>query len=177
MAAAGQTLALDAQQKSKLDQVAEGRCARAGLYHRVVDTATTQIADRGEIHTAALHELRTTDRTRHGHPRATAAGNIVGVRLGENDAQRNALRSAEEVVLRARLAAIGWVRSSFFPRAPQGPKSCRPRHRRSRVFPPREGARAALGAANPTAACVRGRCAAAASASGAADQPPPKAQH
>ena len=40
---------------------------------------------------------------------------VVAVSFGENDTQRNALRIAEEVVLRARLTAIGWVRSSFFP--------------------------------------------------------------
>jgi hypothetical protein len=37
------------------------------------------------------------------------------VRLGQNDIDRDALRVDEEVVLAARLTAIGWVRSSFFP--------------------------------------------------------------
>ena len=40
---------------------------------------------------------------------------VVAVGLGQDDAQRNALRVDAEVVLAARLAAIGWVRSSFFP--------------------------------------------------------------
>ncbi len=41
--------------------------------------------------------------------------NVVAVGFGKNDAQRNALCVAEDVVLRARFTAIGWVRSSFFP--------------------------------------------------------------
>jgi hypothetical protein len=39
----------------------------------------------------------------------------VSVCFGQNDAQRHALRVTEEVVLRPRLTAIGWVRSSFSP--------------------------------------------------------------
>ena len=41
--------------------------------------------------------------------------NVVSVRFGQNNAQGNALRVAEDVVFRARFTAIGWVRSSFFP--------------------------------------------------------------
>ena len=41
---------------------------------------------------------------------------VVAVGFGQHRAQRNALRVNAEVVLAARLAAIGWVRSSFFPR-------------------------------------------------------------
>jgi hypothetical protein len=40
---------------------------------------------------------------------------IVAVGLGQNDVDRCALRVDEEVVLAARTAAIGWVRSTFFP--------------------------------------------------------------
>src|SRR3990172_10255954 len=40
---------------------------------------------------------------------------VVAVGLGQDGAQRNALRVDAEMVLAARLAAIGWVRSSFFP--------------------------------------------------------------
>lgn len=40
---------------------------------------------------------------------------VVPVGLSEDDAQRNALRLDQEVVLATRLTAIGWVRSSFFP--------------------------------------------------------------
>jgi hypothetical protein len=40
---------------------------------------------------------------------------VVPVRGGQNRGERNALRFREEVVLAARLTAIGWVRSSFFP--------------------------------------------------------------
>ncbi len=40
---------------------------------------------------------------------------VVTVGFGENNAQRNALRVAKDVMFRARLTAIGWVRSSFFP--------------------------------------------------------------
>ena len=40
---------------------------------------------------------------------------VVAVGLGEDHAQREALRFDQEVVLAASLTAIGWVRSSFFP--------------------------------------------------------------
>lgn len=40
---------------------------------------------------------------------------VMPVSLGQNDIDRDALRVDEEVVLAARLTAIGWVRSTFFP--------------------------------------------------------------
>ena len=40
---------------------------------------------------------------------------VMPVRLGQNDVDRDALRIDEEVVLAARLTAIGWVGSTFFP--------------------------------------------------------------
>lgn len=40
---------------------------------------------------------------------------VVAIGLGQNHIERDALRIDEKVVLAARLAAIGWVRSSFFP--------------------------------------------------------------
>ena len=40
---------------------------------------------------------------------------VMPVGLGQNDIDRDALRVDEEVVLAARLTAIGWVRSAFFP--------------------------------------------------------------
>jgi hypothetical protein len=40
---------------------------------------------------------------------------VMPVGLGQNDVDRDALRIDEEVVLAARLTAIGWVRSTFFP--------------------------------------------------------------
>lgn len=40
---------------------------------------------------------------------------IMPVGLGQNDIDRDALRVDEDVVLAARLTAIGWVRSTFFP--------------------------------------------------------------
>ena len=42
-------------------------------------------------------------------------GNVVAVRRGQQRRQRDAARLGENVVLRPRLTAIGWVRSSFFP--------------------------------------------------------------
>ena len=44
-------------------------------------------------------------------------GHVMPVGFGEDHGQRNALGIGEEVVFRARLTAIGWVQSSFFPRA------------------------------------------------------------
>ena len=40
---------------------------------------------------------------------------VMPVGLGQNDIDRDALRIDEEVVLAARLTAIGWVRSAFSP--------------------------------------------------------------
>lgn len=40
---------------------------------------------------------------------------VMALRGGHDHAERNPLRVRDEVVLTARLAAIGWVRSSFFP--------------------------------------------------------------
>ena len=40
---------------------------------------------------------------------------VMPVGLGQNDIDRDTLRVDEEVVLAARLTAIGWVRSTFFP--------------------------------------------------------------
>jgi hypothetical protein len=42
-------------------------------------------------------------------------GNVVAVGGGQQSGQRDAPRLGENVVLRPRLTAIGWVRSSFFP--------------------------------------------------------------
>ena len=42
-------------------------------------------------------------------------GDVMPVGLGQNDIDRNPLRVDEEMMFAARLAAIGWVRSSFFP--------------------------------------------------------------
>ena len=52
---------------------------------------------------------------RHGLDQRQKLRDVVSVGLREDDAQRNALGIREEVVFRARTAAIGWVRSSFFP--------------------------------------------------------------
>ena len=42
-------------------------------------------------------------------------GDVVAVGLGQDHRKGKALGVREEVVFRARTAAIGWVRSSFFP--------------------------------------------------------------
>jgi hypothetical protein len=57
-------------------------------------------------------------------------GDVVAVRGGQQGRQRDAVRLGENVVLRPRLTAIGWVRSSFFP-----PRSARtePLSTRARV--------------------------------------------
>ena len=53
-------------------------------------------------------------------------GDVRTIRRGQLRDERDAVRFREEVVLAARLAAIGWVRSSFFPRAAHGPTRCPP---------------------------------------------------
>ena len=70
-----------------------------GLYEVGVATRPSTLARDGRDCMKQRHQL----------------GDVVTVGFGEDDTQRNALRVAEEVVLRTRLTAIGWVRSSFFP--------------------------------------------------------------
>ena len=53
-------------------------------------------------------------------------GDVVPISGRQARDERDPLRFREEVVFAARLAAIGWVRSSFFPRAARGPTNCRP---------------------------------------------------
>ena len=55
---------------------------------------------------------------RHGRQRGDQRfelRHIVHIRRGEVRDQRNAARVGDDVVFRALLTAIGWVRSSFFP--------------------------------------------------------------
>lgn len=47
-------------------------------------------------------------------------GDVVAVRRGDNGDEGNAARLGQNVMLRPFLAAIGWARSSFFPRAALG---------------------------------------------------------
>lgn len=42
-------------------------------------------------------------------------GNVVAVRAGQDDRERDALRVDDEVVLAAELAPVRWVRAGFFP--------------------------------------------------------------
>jgi hypothetical protein len=52
-------------------------------------------------------------------------GDVVDVGGGHLRDEGDATRIGDEVVFGALLAAIGWVRSSFFPRARRGPTRCR----------------------------------------------------
>lgn len=52
-------------------------------------------------------------------------GDIVAIGFGQNHIHRKALRVDEEVMFAAGLAAIGWVRSRFFPRGRHAPRNCR----------------------------------------------------
>lgn len=52
---------------------------------------------------------------RNGIDQGHQLGDVVAVGGGQSDDERDAVRVREEVVFAARLAAIGWVRSSFFP--------------------------------------------------------------
>ena len=51
----------------------------------------------------------------HAFDQRQQLGNVMPVGLGQNDIDRDPLRVDEEMMFAARLAAIGWVRSSFFP--------------------------------------------------------------
>ncbi len=55
-------------------------------------------------------------------------GDVVPIGAGQQCRQRDAARLGENVVLRPRLTAIGWVRSSFFPRATLARSHCRRGH-------------------------------------------------
>ena len=52
---------------------------------------------------------------RNGVDQRQQLGNVVPVGAGEQRRQRDPARLGENMVLRPRLTAIGWVRSSFFP--------------------------------------------------------------
>lgn len=52
-------------------------------------------------------------------------GNVVTVRAGQDDRERDALRVDDEVVLTAELAPVRWVRPGFFPPAWRELKNCR----------------------------------------------------
>lgn len=58
---------------------------------------------------------------------------VVDVGRGEVGDQRDAARVRDDVVLRALLTAIGWVRSSFFPRGARAGTRCQSPSSRGRV--------------------------------------------
>jgi hypothetical protein len=84
-------------------------------------------------------------------------GDVVDIGRRYLRDERDAARIGNEVMLGAHLAAIGWVRSSFFPRARRAPT----RYRRPSTAGPggRAGGvrRAALRATAARPPCVRGR--------------------
>lgn len=57
---------------------------------------------------------------------------VVAIRGGQDDRERDALGVDDEVVLAAELAPVRWVRSGFFPPASREPTSCRRAHARGR---------------------------------------------
>jgi hypothetical protein len=62
-------------------------------------------------------------------------GDVVDVRGRDMRHQRHPARIGHDVVFGPRLAAIGWVRSSFFPRASRGPTRCPPPSSAGRAVP------------------------------------------
>jgi hypothetical protein len=62
-------------------------------------------------------------------------GDVVDVRGRDMRHQRHPARIGHDVVFGPRLAAIGWVRSSFFPRASRGPTRCPPLSSAGRAVP------------------------------------------
>ena len=103
-------------------EAAAVRCAALGELG--VDPASMQrVAVRLRIVSAvALNQpwlshgaTRTTAERRNRIDQRQQLGNVVAVRGREQRGQRDAARLRENVVLRPRLTAIGWVRSSFFP--------------------------------------------------------------
>ena len=97
---------------------------RAALRELTVDPAALQgIAMRLRVVAPiALNQVWLVDRTtgtaaqwRDRVDQRQQLGDVVAVGGGQQRRQRNAARFGENVVLRPRLTAIGWVRSSFFP--------------------------------------------------------------
>jgi len=62
-------------------------------------------------------------------------GDVVDVRGRDMRHQRHPARIGHDVVFGPRLAASGWVRSSFFPRASRGPTRCPPPPSAGRAVP------------------------------------------
>jgi len=58
---------------------------------------------------------RPSTQRRNGIDQGQQLGDVVPVGGGQSDDERDPLRVREEMVFAPRLAAIGWVRSSFFP--------------------------------------------------------------
>ena len=90
------------------------RCGCRGLAERR-DVAANRSHDRLARIGVVQRPTRFTRQMRDRLDQRQQLRDVVAVGLGQDGAQRNALRVDAEVVLAARLAAIGWVRSSFFP--------------------------------------------------------------
>ena len=67
--------------------------------------------------------------------RGVEVGDVVDVRGRDMRQQRHPARIGHGVVFGPRLAAIGWVQSSFFPRASRGPTRCPPPSGAGRAVP------------------------------------------
>jgi len=106
------------------------RLAQTAAVFGIASREQTANAARGEriamglriIGPIALYAPRTTTRTawfsadrRNAIDEWQQLGHIMMVGSGYNDVQRNSVRFGDDVMLRTRLTAIGWVRSSFFP--------------------------------------------------------------
>jgi hypothetical protein len=77
-------------------------------------------------------------------------GDVMPVGLGQNHIDRDALRIDEKMVFAPRLAAIGWVRSSFFPHGLHAPKNCRRQREKNPICRHSAVWSAARGAVEPT---------------------------
>jgi hypothetical protein len=85
----------------------------------------------------------------HGADQWVELRNVIDVRGGHLGDERNAAGLDNDVVFRALLTAIGWVRSSFFPRATRGPTRYRRRPSANRAGRAGEVLRATRPAARP----------------------------
>lgn len=107
---------------------------RAALGELRPDTTPLQlVAVRlGIVPAIALHEAgltcgaaRATAQLRHRIHQGEQLRDVVPIRRRQDRDERNPVRVGENMMLRPGFAAIGRVRSSFFPRATRGATRCR----------------------------------------------------
>lgn len=107
---------------SGLAQIAAVRCSTPRNLMQDATLFQRQAVSTAVVSAIGLHTLGLADRSStfaahrwYAIDQGQQLGDVVPVGFGQNDIDRDTLRIDEKVVLAALLAAIGWVRSTFFP--------------------------------------------------------------